>query len=289
MRGQPDRMDDLLAAVRSSANAARGPECPDEGVWFEVAGKIADPAVEASLLSHAAGCDFCGGQLKRALQDFEDLPTMIEIKSAPSRQSVWWKWAIAAALFLAASAGMWFEGLPIYAGWRARGLLAESQKGARYTPFRLADSPYAATNITRGAADDHDRLIDAAALAKEVGGMDGSLLEARIQLAGGRPGDAAGRIEAAIRQRGETADLANDLGVALAESGGKQNYSSALEAFDRSLSHNHAYAPALYNRARVLGLLGRGTDACAAVAAFHASEANPLWRRDLDAAADCPQ
>jgi hypothetical protein len=269
----------------------RRADCPDEAVWFGVAGGIADPERERDLLHHAADCDYCAALLKRAIADFsDDEPEAGAAPAEPPKKVVemrpraasWRPWAIAAAVALAAAGG-WALGRPAYLDHEARALVAESERDARPTPFRIAGAPYARNTVLRGAGASEPRLEEARELAAEAGDEE---LALRIQVESGRAGEREIAALRRLRDARETPALDNLLGIAYASQGGSDASMKAAAEFDRALSLDSKFAPALFNKALALNRADNRNGACAAVSALLAIEKDEGWR--AEAAAACP-
>lgn len=88
-----------LVLIRAKKPGIKGPMCPLDDVWFDIAAGIARPD-STRLLSHAAQCDHCGPLLRQAKEDFAaDLTSEEEAQLAglPSANTEWQR-AMAARL-----------------------------------------------------------------------------------------------------------------------------------------------------------------------------------------------
>jgi hypothetical protein len=88
-----------LDLLKPTTRGAKGPNCPPDYVWLDIAAGILDQSAEKDL-SHAAQCDHCGLLLRQAKEDFADELTLEEetiIASLPS-SNIAWKRAMAAKL-----------------------------------------------------------------------------------------------------------------------------------------------------------------------------------------------
>jgi hypothetical protein len=65
---------DRLASLKVNTPGAKGPMCPPDGVWAEVAGGIFR-GDSKDLRSHAAQCDHCGPLLRQTKEDLTHDPT----------------------------------------------------------------------------------------------------------------------------------------------------------------------------------------------------------------------
>jgi hypothetical protein len=80
-----------LALLKPTTPGAKGPTCPPDYVWLDIAAGIVDKDAENDL-SHAAQCDHCGSLLRQAKEDFADELTSEEetiIADLPSSQTPW--------------------------------------------------------------------------------------------------------------------------------------------------------------------------------------------------------
>jgi hypothetical protein len=80
-----------LALIKPTNPGAKGPICPPDYVWLDIAAGILDKDAENDL-SHAAQCDHCGPLLRRAKEDFADELTPEEeamIANLPSSTTAW--------------------------------------------------------------------------------------------------------------------------------------------------------------------------------------------------------
>jgi hypothetical protein len=80
-----------LALLKPTTPGAKGPTCPPDYVWLEIAAGIFDRDAENDL-SHAAQCDHCGSLLRQAKEDFAEELTSEEetiIANLPSSHTAW--------------------------------------------------------------------------------------------------------------------------------------------------------------------------------------------------------
>jgi hypothetical protein len=80
-----------LALLNPTTPGAKGPFCPPDDVWLEIAAGIARHDFE-NYLSHAAQCDHCGPLLRQSKQDFANELTQDEegrIADLPSSTPEW--------------------------------------------------------------------------------------------------------------------------------------------------------------------------------------------------------
>jgi tetratricopeptide (TPR) repeat protein len=84
----------------------------------------------------------------------------------------------------------------------------------------------------------------------------------------------------------------NDLGAVLAaEAAGQPDSrfaSEALRDFDLALRVRPDFAPALYNRALLLNVLGHREEACRTLSRFTGIETDPGWRSEASSRISCP-
>ena len=178
-----------LATLKTSPSIVRGSNCPLESDWPNVAAGLMEGSKAEGLLSHAAGCDYCGPLLRRSLADLWDKVSDEEqalLAALPSFRPDWqgrmaarmagstrqkglrrwlhWKefrghpipaWAYAAGVVLIAAAGTW-----IYTQTQQRPieeLLAAAYTDQRTLELRIPDAAYAPLRLVRGSSD-HSRL-----------------------------------------------------------------------------------------------------------------------------------
>jgi hypothetical protein len=80
-----------LALLKPTNPGAKGPICPPDYVWLDIAAGILDRDAENDL-SHAAQCDHCGSLLRQAKENFADELTPEEeavIADLPSSTAAW--------------------------------------------------------------------------------------------------------------------------------------------------------------------------------------------------------
>jgi hypothetical protein len=80
-----------LASLKPTNPGTKGPICPPDYVWLDIAAGIVDKDAENDL-SHAAQCDHCGSLLRQAKEDFADELTPEEetmIADLPSSTTAW--------------------------------------------------------------------------------------------------------------------------------------------------------------------------------------------------------
>jgi hypothetical protein len=90
MRAHEHAIEDL-ALLKPTTPGAKGPICPPDYVWLDIAAGIFDRDAENDL-SHAAQCDHCGSLLRQAKEDFAEELTQEEetiIANLPSSHTAW--------------------------------------------------------------------------------------------------------------------------------------------------------------------------------------------------------
>jgi hypothetical protein len=90
MRAHEDATESL-ALLKPTNPGTKGPICPPDYVWLDIAAGILDRDAENDL-SHAAQCDHCGSLLRQAKEDFVDELTPEEatiIADLPSSTTAW--------------------------------------------------------------------------------------------------------------------------------------------------------------------------------------------------------
>jgi tetratricopeptide (TPR) repeat protein len=171
-----------LAALKTFPAVARGASCPPESDWSNFAAGLKENEAEG-LLSHAAGCDYCGRLLRRSLAEFSDEVTDEEqatLAALPSFRRDWqqrmaarmasntrrksllawlgWKglghrpvlaWGYAGGAAMMAAAGVWVFTLtqqdPI------EQLLATAYTDQRTLELRIPNAAYAPVRLVRGS------------------------------------------------------------------------------------------------------------------------------------------
>ncbi len=90
MRANEDATESF-ALLKPTNPGTKGPICPPDYVWLDIAAGILDRDAENDL-SHAAQCDHCGSLLRQAKEDFADELTSEEetiIADLPSSHTAW--------------------------------------------------------------------------------------------------------------------------------------------------------------------------------------------------------
>ena len=90
MRAHEDATESL-ALLKPTNPGTKGPICPPDYVWLDIAAGIVDKDAENDL-SHAAQCDHCGSLLRQAKEDFANELTPEEeaiIANLPSSTAAW--------------------------------------------------------------------------------------------------------------------------------------------------------------------------------------------------------
>jgi CHAT domain-containing protein/cytochrome c-type biogenesis protein CcmH/NrfG len=80
-----------IALLKPNTHRTKGPQCPQDDVWLDIAAGFANQDSE-KYLSHAAECDHCGPLLRQAKDDFTDDLTpeeALHVASLPSAKTDW--------------------------------------------------------------------------------------------------------------------------------------------------------------------------------------------------------
>jgi hypothetical protein len=86
-----EQANEQLAFLKLDTPGVKGPMCPPDYVWLDIAAGIVDQDGENDL-SHAAQCDHCGSLLRQAKEDFAEELTQEEetiIANLPSSHTAW--------------------------------------------------------------------------------------------------------------------------------------------------------------------------------------------------------
>lgn len=181
------RLDRQIARMEKTAPAEAGAECPDAGVWTELAGGLIEPDETLQYIDHASRCDQCGPRLRAAVGELVDLngPLTDEERSqianldssrpewqlrlaarisgtpnvdpqrASIRQRFWWfpKMAAAgAAVVLVVAAVGWWATSERGTAASANQQLARAYTDQRTLELRLPGASYAPLRVQRGPA-----------------------------------------------------------------------------------------------------------------------------------------
>jgi hypothetical protein len=86
-----EQANEQLAFLKLDTPGVKGPMCPPDYVWLDIAAGIVDQDGENDL-SHAAQCDHCGSLLRQATEEFANELTSEEetiIAGLPSSNTAW--------------------------------------------------------------------------------------------------------------------------------------------------------------------------------------------------------
>jgi hypothetical protein len=86
-----EQANEQLAFLKLDTPGVKGPMCPPDYVWLDIAAGIVDQDAENDLI-HAAQCDHCGPLLRQAKEDFADELTSEEetiLAGLPSSNTAW--------------------------------------------------------------------------------------------------------------------------------------------------------------------------------------------------------
>jgi tetratricopeptide (TPR) repeat protein len=177
-----------IAPVRAGGTAGETPECPtmEELASYAIGGQTSERA--DAVTGHAAGCDRCAAILGESLEGLpeagEAAPPLLKSSGREWRRRMaetyaaqgrsarpnYWKYAAAAAIFLAVAGSLtlWWSNR------RSSGpavLLARAYTAARPFEYRLPDAGYAPVRQQRGSGSAFDRpeALDAAVAAIRSG------------------------------------------------------------------------------------------------------------------------
>jgi hypothetical protein len=291
-----EEVDAVLSSLSEKRRADRTQACPDERTWLAVAGGTLTEQSPESLLKHASECAYCATLLKEAIADFSDDPipgqeftgkrfaaaARTELPAARPDPNPIARWlALAAGLVLLVVAGRF--GISYFAEQRASSLMAEVEKTARFTPFRFTDAQYAPAHLTRARSSDVPlSALNAGQWIAWAGQRaETNVLRARIAIAQGTLSNEPERLEQAAKDSGSQPALLNDVAAALATRAERdrdqKSAEKALQVVDQALVASPSFPEALFNRALILNLLNRPTQACAALAAYRAVEKDVRW------------
>ncbi len=113
-----------LKGMRPAESALRQGDCPDPGVWLEIAGGLTPPAQTLVHIEHASRCDYCGPLLRGAVAELSDLHgevTEAERKHIATLESARaeWQQKLAQRITGTSHAGPDPESIPWWRGWLA--------------------------------------------------------------------------------------------------------------------------------------------------------------------------
>ena len=174
----------LRATLLDTRLLVRTAGCPDESLWYKLAGGETADIEGEQLLDHAAYCGYCAALLREAIEDLQtgttpeesdilnglkvvtvpvtlDLPASrlsshipASMAKLPRRRvhTPIWRWAVAAGLVLACAVGVLKYEFPSWALGHAESLLAKGEMRGRMSEFRLSGAPYAPFHLNRSGA-----------------------------------------------------------------------------------------------------------------------------------------
>ncbi len=168
-----------LALLKSNTPGAKGPMCPPDDVWLDIAaGNIRQNSEEH--LSHAAECDHCGPFLREAKEDFADELTPEEEKSMAELSSSTIRWQERLAVKLQDAQAP----LPVFPPPKDR---SPSILGSLLAPWRLAFAA-ALIGLILLAVLDYRQTADLLAqnhqATAEIQRLKQSILQQSTQIAG---------------------------------------------------------------------------------------------------------
>ncbi len=85
-----------IASLIPDARATKGPQCPPDDVWWDIAAGFANQDSDR-FLNHAGECDHCGPLLRQAKDDFaddltpEEASTVVALPSAGADWQAGWR------------------------------------------------------------------------------------------------------------------------------------------------------------------------------------------------------
>jgi Tetratricopeptide repeat len=280
----------------------RGPDCPDEDNFRQLAAGLCPTNQATQLTQHAAQCDHCGPLLRAFTEDFsdelskEDAAVLGKLKSSSGgwqkklaremlvkdsaaferkseKKARSWIWALApSAVVIAVAVWVWF--LPIWTAKHTNDVIVIEYKKGRPMAYRPADVPFGPVRVAMGSSES----------LPEVSIPDGQQFPvpaANAAFLNRDPDLARSILEQARDRGGDSIPVLDDLAVAYAmeadRSGRKEDYEKALRTCDKVLSKNPSDATAYFNRALILEQLGRREDAIAALQRFLTIENDPDW------------
>jgi tetratricopeptide (TPR) repeat protein len=292
--------------------------CPDENIWFDVAGGRLSPAESLTYIQHAATCASCAQKLRTANRIFEDELSAAEestINSLPSsnpdrqrelaemlgkvskaqedkkglevKQTLRIPWRRLLLYAIPATACV-IVGLLVSNSIYVKGQVQEVQafvdseygKG-RPGDYRLAGMPYQRNRGERGPAN----LLPFIEIPKSVIRTK-PLLAGEAAFLNGEPRSAKEILERACRSCDTSAMTLNDLAVATAMEAdttrSQADYEKALALLDEALKQRPGDAAIYFNRARIFERLKRSEDARKALEQFRRFERDPGWLAEAE-------
>jgi CHAT domain-containing protein len=182
-------LDRKLKSLKPEDSAGRHGDCPDSGVWHELAGGLTPPDQTLARIEHASRCDYCGPLLHNAVDELADLHgevteserkhiatlesaraewqqklalRIVGTTSLDRRSSPWWRvWLTVPRLAVAGASVLAVAGIVGVSSWvvvqrrqpaAADQLLARAYTEKRTLELRIAGAAYAPLRISRGPA-----------------------------------------------------------------------------------------------------------------------------------------
>lgn len=178
-------IDQQIENLRMLGKTPRRADCPDEQVWYEIAGGVTPPEEVPGLIRHASACDHCGPWLRQAVSDLNVDATKSERKEIAALPSAsrewqrnlarrivgadpsgaedasrsWWtRWVTAPALAMAGAAllviasALWWGLVRQDRLTATNQLLARAYTDQRTLELRFAGAAYAPLRVQRGPA-----------------------------------------------------------------------------------------------------------------------------------------
>jgi len=268
----------LCSAFALRPQAARTRECPESGVWYQIAAGLIPKGTEAVLTDHAVLCAHCGPLMKAAFDDLDVEPPLRDFR--PIRIGAFCMAGIVAAVCL----GSW--AWPRYQLRQAQSLAAQAEATDRPSEFRLSGAPYAQVRFTRSGREADQvppPLLEAAdALSHAPQSPDTLLLKARIAIDSRDVGKSVEEIREAMQRLGKTPKLYNDLGVALASRWLTNRDDGDLRAAIDAFRQAGSLPEGRFNLALALSHLNGTGGPCPKI-----GDPDPRWQTDLNSHLGC--
>jgi len=175
-------LDRQLEQIRSPKPALRQSDCPDPGLWREIAAGVTPPEQALVNVQHASRCDHCGILLREAVSDLNGENTLSDEERIASLESAspewqrklaqritgraiptpvpWWsEWlaiprlATVGATILVVVAVGWWGAVQQRQPQNATRLIARAYSDQRTLELRIAGARYAPLRVQRGPAE----------------------------------------------------------------------------------------------------------------------------------------
>jgi CHAT domain-containing protein len=303
---------EALAAIKpATAGADMGitGNCPTMEELASYVGAEVPSGVSEAITGHIAGCARCAAILRDSLDETgaEATPMLVssgrdwrrrmarDFAGRRKLPSHYWKYAAAAAVFVAVAGSLTF-----WIGYRRShdpaALLAMAYTAVRPFDFRLPDSGYAPVRQRRGVGSTFDRpaTLDSAVAAIRVELAANPQSASALELKG-RAELTEGSYEAAIESltravQGGDAGAQGDLGVAYAVRGEAENrnidYGHAADLFLKALRQRPGDARVQFNLALIYEKLSLVDEAIEAWRQFLRGNPPAGWRQEAQAHLD---